>query len=62
MALVDAVAYVVAVALPAWLLLEQGALWMAASRGERRARPRLPRAHEASRSRGEVLDTERHAA
>lgn len=51
MALEDVVAYVVALALPLWLLVEQGSLWMAASRGERRAHPRIRRAHETLRSR-----------
>jgi len=36
MSLEDAVRYLVAVALPVWLLVEQGILWMAASGGDRR--------------------------
>jgi hypothetical protein len=40
MSLEDAVAFLVALALPLWLLVEQGALWMAASGAEKRATSR----------------------
>jgi len=52
MALEDVVTYLVALALPVWLLVEQGVVWMAASGGERRGQfesgARSRRAHEAS--------------
>lgn len=50
MALGDVVGYLVALALPVWLLVEQGIVWMAASGGERQGQPqsgaRSRRPHE----------------
>jgi hypothetical protein len=62
MAFEDVVAYLVALALPLWLLVEQGTLWIAASRGERRAQPRIRRAHETLRSQAERPKIEHEAS